>query len=189
MPVIKWANEKLNTIVLYMLDDQVPQDMIDALKIYCSAFFTNCNVEIKRGGDQYDDGKYLPKNFFMDEKIKHRDDIIDTDDRQAYTADILDKLIKYKKKGTYAILGVTTVDLYPGINWNYVFGWANFGRGSGVFSFKRYHPDYDDWNTHSYADYIRLACHTMVHECCHMFALHHCPYYECLMNGYNSLHE
>jgi archaemetzincin len=84
---------------------------------------------------------------------------------------------------------VTLVDLYPGINWNYVFGWANFGRGSGVFSFKRYHPDYDEWNTHSYDDYIRLACHTMVHECCHMFALWHCPFYECLMNGYNSLDE
>jgi archaemetzincin len=84
---------------------------------------------------------------------------------------------------------VTLCDLYPGVNWNYVFGWANFGRGSGVFSFKRYHPDYSMFHTHTYDDYIRLACHTMAHEIGHMFALHHCPYYECLMNGYNSLEE
>jgi archaemetzincin len=100
----------------------------------------------------------------------------------------LKKLILYKKKETYAILGVTMLDLYPGIKWNYVFGWANFGSGTGVFSFKRYHPDYPD-NENTYLDYIRLACHTMAHEICHMFALHHCPYYECLMNGYNSLEE
>jgi len=80
------------------------------------------------------------------------------------------------------------LDLYPGINWSYVFGWANFGSGSGVFSFKRYHPDYP-YNDNTYADYVRLACHTMAHEIGHMFGLHHCVYYECLMNGYNSMAE
>lgn len=135
-----------------------------------------------------------------------RDDNNDLDERQGYTVDILNKLIQYKEKSTYAILGVTLCDLYPtssawaaperhfralgrhpSVNWNYVFGWANFGRGSGVFSFKRYHPDYSMFKSHTYDDYIRLACHTMAHEIGHMFALHHCPYYECLMNGYNSL--
>ena len=106
---------------------------------------------------------------------------------------MLNSLMKYKvKQGdrTYAILGVTMVDLYPGINFNYVFGWANFGSGTGAFSFKRYLPDFS-YNRELYGeyDYIPLACHTMAHEICHMFGMHHCIYYECLMNGYNSLGE
>ena len=81
------------------------------------------------------------------------------------------------------------MDLYPGIKWNYVFGWANFGKGTGVFSFQRYHPSWPGNEELTNTDYIRLACHTMVHEISHMFALHHCIYYECIMNGYNGLEE
>lgn len=184
--VIKWICPKVNTIVLYMLDDGVPNDLIIALELYCGAFFTGCNIVIKRAGELWEN-KSLPKDFYLENNIKMRDDRTDSD-RQAYTVDILNKLIKYKKKDTYAILGVTMLDLYPGINWNYVFGWANFGKGSGVFSFKRYHPDHPS-NDNTYTDYVRLACHTMAHEIGHMFALHHCPYYECLMNGYNSMEE
>ena len=32
-------------------------------------------------------------------------------------------------------------------------------------------------------------CHVMVHEITHMFGLHHCIYYECLMNGTMSATE
>lgn len=122
-----------------MLDNDVPEDMIAALKIYCDAFFTGCNIQIKKPGDEWDTGKHLPKDFITENKICTR---MNCGDKQAYTEDILKKLLQYKKKETYAILGVTTMDLYPGIKWNYVFGWANFGSGSGVFSFKRYHPTY-----------------------------------------------
>lgn len=187
--VTKWSNpETLNTIVLYMLDDEVPADMIAALQLYCEAFFEGMKIKILQPGDEFTPGKRLPKDFYASNKIKHRDDDTESEDRQAYTMDILSKLLKYKDSNTYCILGVTMTDLYPGINWNYCFGWANFNRGSGVFSFKRYEPDYDG-NTHSYEDYIRLACHTMAHEICHMFNLVHCIHYECLMNGYNSLQE
>jgi len=123
---------------LYLLDDKVPSDIVSALKIYCDAFFTNCKIVIKNPGDEWDTGKRLPKDFFSANKIKTRDD----KGEQAYTEDILNKLLQYKKKETYAILGVTLMDLYPGIKWNYVFGWANFGKGTGVFSFKRYHPSW-----------------------------------------------
>lgn len=170
-----------------MLDDQIPDDLIKALQLYCTAFFTGCKIEIKRPGDLWE-GKALPKNFYDANKIKFRDDDKTSSHAQAYTVDILNRLVPYKKRSTYAILGVTMVDLYPGINWNYVFGWANFGSGSGVFSFKRYHPD-SKYNDNTYDDYIRLACHTMAHEIGHMFGIHHCAYYECIMNGYNSMEE
>ena len=73
-PVIKWSSPTFNTIILYLLDDKVPSDMVSALKIYCDAFFTNCKIVIKKPGDEWDTGKNLPKDFFIANKIKTRDD-------------------------------------------------------------------------------------------------------------------
>lgn len=64
--VIKWSNPKYNTIILYILDNEVPDDMITALKIYCDAFFTGCKIVIKRPGDEWDTGKNLPTDFIME---------------------------------------------------------------------------------------------------------------------------
>ena len=186
--MIKWVTKDTRTIVLYVLDAEVPDSLVQALQIYCAAFFATMTIKILKPGQEYDEGKALPVDFFAERKIKHRDDRTDPD-RQAYTGDILDKLLTYKTPSTYAILGVTMADLYAGKNWGWVFGWANFCRGSGVFSFRRYHPDRVGRPDYSHQDMVRLACHAMAHEICHMFAMHHCVYYECLMNGYNSLHE
>jgi len=49
-----------------MLDNDVPEDMIAALKIYCDAFFTGCNIEIKKPGDEWDTGKKLPTDFIVE---------------------------------------------------------------------------------------------------------------------------
>ena len=59
MPVIKWYKPE-QRIILYMLDKGVPQDMIEALKLYCTAFYTGCKIEIMQAGDEYDTGKKLP---------------------------------------------------------------------------------------------------------------------------------
>lgn len=72
--MIKWAGPNLNTIVLYILDDGVPQDMIQALQTYCTAFYTNCKIEIKRAGDRLSEGQKLPADFYATNKIKMRDD-------------------------------------------------------------------------------------------------------------------
>ena len=42
------------------------------------------------------------------------------------------------------MLTVTMKDLYPFDSWNYVFGWANYVSRTGVFSFGRYHPDFNN---------------------------------------------
>jgi len=34
--------------------------------------------------------------------------------------------------------------LYPFDSWNYVFGWASYTSRTGVFSFGRYHPNFDN---------------------------------------------
>ena len=40
------------------------------------------------------------------------------------------------------MLSIMMEDLYPGPNWNYVFGWANYKARTGVFSFARYDPSF-----------------------------------------------
>ena len=77
--VIKWSSFDYNTIVLYIMDDGLPQDMIDALKTYCDAFFTTCQIEIRKGGESIPGGKKLPKDFFTEHRIKMRDDRTDPD--------------------------------------------------------------------------------------------------------------
>ena len=92
------------------------------------------------------------------------------------------------------MLSIMMEDLYPGPNWNYVFGWANYKARTGVFSFGRYDPNFFGMNgrinkEESAHTLLRNACYVMVHEIGHMFGIIHCTYYECLMNGFNSEEE
>ena len=38
------------------------------------------------------------------------------------------------------MLTIMMEDLYPGKDWNFVFGWAMYTSRTGVFSFLRYDP-------------------------------------------------
>jgi hypothetical protein len=59
--------------MLWMLDDGVPDDLIKALELYCSAFFYGCKIVIRRPGEKWG-LKNLPLDFFTTNKIKMRDD-------------------------------------------------------------------------------------------------------------------
>lgn len=88
------------------------------------------------------------------------------------------------------MLTVTMQDLYPFDSWNYVFGWANYKSRTGVFSFGRYSAEYDEAEVEDPELFLlENACYVMVHEIGHMYGLLHCPYYECIMNGFNSCTE
>ena len=90
------------------------------------------------------------------------------------------------------MLTVTMQDLYPYDTWNYVFGWANYVSRTGVFSFGRYHPNFDGNESTSEDpenELLENACYVMVHEIGHMYGLTHCTFYECIMNGFNSYDE
>ncbi len=47
---VNWINPRFNTILVVMLDDTVPEEMQNALQLYCSAFFIGCDVKLKRPG-------------------------------------------------------------------------------------------------------------------------------------------
>lgn len=178
-PDINWINARFKTIVLVMLDDTVPPEMQAGLELYCSAFFTGCDVKIKRPGEMWQN-KALPSDFCKANNITERGD-------QVNATEIIDALEPLRKKDTFCILGVTNKDLYPDDTYNYVFGLARL-TGAGVFSFCRYAPTWPG-NEHDQGNWTKRAVHTMAHEITHMFGMKHCIYYECLMNGTMSAEE
>lgn len=90
-----------------------------------------------------------------------------------------------------AYMAFTMSDLYPDDSWNYVFGQASLTDRVGVYSIVRYFPEF--WGERADSASARLAqkriFKVLVHEAGHIFGLHHCMTYACVMNGSNSLKE
>ena len=109
--------------------------------------------------------------------------------RQLYTEDAIEELIKHLPDDAYCMLAVTMEDLVPRGNWNYVFGQASFRERVGVFSFARFDPKFFGEELVAGPIIARRRCLVLAHEIGHMFGIKHCIYYDCLMNGSNSLAE
>jgi len=90
-----------------------------------------------------------------------------------------------------AFLGVTMMDIYPGEDWNYVFGEAYLERRVGVYSLARYRPEF--WGEPDTPDARKRTrvrtFKVLAHETAHMFGLEHCIDFACVVNGSNSLEE
>jgi archaemetzincin len=111
--------------------------------------------------------------------------------RQLRTGDLI-ALLKTRLPGdAYALLGLTLEDLYPDENWNFVFGQASTRDRVGVYSLSRYDPRfYGEERTSDWQKMVlRRSCKVLAHETSHMFGIHHCIFYNCLINGGNSLEE
>ncbi|KAH3760552.1 Zn-dependent protease [Pelomyxa schiedti] len=78
------------------------------------------------------------------------------------------------------LVAITMEDLYS-VGFNWVFGLAE--NRVGVFSFARY------LNATANHSLLWRSCQTLVHETLHLFNFEHCIYYNCVMNGSNSLEE
>ena len=96
-------------------------------------------------------------------------------------------LPKRKEPDSAALIAFTSFDLYPGEDWNYVFGMASLDRGIGVWSLARMGDDSGPSpdNNRFVSRILKLA----VHETGHMFGMRHCTKYECVMSGTNHLGE
>jgi archaemetzincin len=114
-----------------------------------------------------------------------------TRNEQLLVGDILAALKVEIPDDAFCLMGITMHDLYPSSEWNFVFGQATYTDRVGVFGFARYDPAFygeergDDFRQLL----LRRACKVLAHETCHMFGLHHCIYFSCLMNGSNHLEE
>lgn len=109
-------------------------------------------------------------------------------DTQLLTHYLLNHVLKPARPNeAVGVLGLTTVDLWPGEGWNFVFGQASITERVGVWSLHRFgNPDgeEDEWQ-----QYRRRTFKVALHETGHMLGMPHCIYYECLMNGSNHLAE
>jgi archaemetzincin len=111
---------------------------------------------------------------------------------QFQTGVLLDRVLAPRlPEDAMACLGVTMADLFPSPAWNFVFGEASLERRVGVYSLVRYTPEFDGLpdSPVGRSQLLRRACKALVHETGHMLSMRHCPFYECVMNGSNTLEE
>ena len=107
-----------------------------------------------------------------------------THTRQTKTGYILDTILPpLLPPDAAALIAFTADDLYPDETMNYVFGQASFDKRVGVWSLYRL-SDHANYST-----FLRRTLKIAAHETGHMFSMHHCTKYECLMSGTNSLAE
>ena len=114
-----------------------------------------------------------------------------TGNRQILTKDIVAFLKGRLPGDAFCLLAITMEDLYPDPLWNFVFGQASIEERVGVFSFARYDPAfYGEVRGKDYRGLLlRRSCKVLAHEIGHMFSLHHCVFFRCVMNGSNHLQE
>ena len=168
------------------------------LQAYCEAFFYGCNISVVRPGGKITDKsnprkitkKKIPDDFLEEHKISYKGE---DETLQFEAKEIITALSPYKNRSTFAVLGMTNLDLYKE-DWDFVAGLANQETCTGVFSFYRMDPDFDDgtdWKCKGNEKlvWLKRSCRVMVHELAHMFGLKHCIYYNCLMNGSNGPFE
>jgi archaemetzincin len=65
---------------------------------------------------------------------------------------------------------------------NFIFGQGSLTERAGVYSFYRFTDD-------DFTLYKKRCFRLVSHEIGHVLSLEHCVYYECVMNGANSLEE
>lgn len=107
---------------------------------------------------------------------------------QFHTKYILYKiLMKNMPADAIVYTAITSNDLYPADDWNFVFGQANIKKGVGVSSI--YRLKYDSLDTSNYHLFLKRIAETATHETCHMFSMLHCKDYKCMMNGSMHLEE
>lgn len=105
---------------------------------------------------------------------------------QILTTYVLEKVLMPNLPNDAAsYLAFTTLDLWPGEGWNFVFGQASIENRVGVWSiYRNGNPDKDN-----FALCLLRTMKTAAHEVGHMFSMKHCIKYECLMCGSNHRKE
>ncbi|CAI2371732.1 unnamed protein product [Moneuplotes crassus] len=177
-------------------DEKIPEYFLTCCFKYAKAFFHGMHVQLLPCGDW--------KN--LDIKVYEKSYGIQLD-----SSDIMEKTFYKKPKDTYTYMNIVRDDLSRK-GFGYVIGVSNFKSNTGVFSTARYDPEWrkclspgdDDEEdekeeeisyeslVHKQNQFNRLlfrSLKVLAHEITHTFCMPHCPYYECLMNGSNTIIE
>ncbi len=107
---------------------------------------------------------------------------------QILTAYVLEDLLKPRlPDDAAALVAVTATDLWPGGDWNFVYGQAVPSNRVGVWSIHRFGDSAESDEAFRLA--LRRTLRVMTHETGHLFSLEHCIDYECCMCGANNRDE
>jgi archaemetzincin len=170
-----------NVIYLYIIDEQCTKGLMhDIIIEFLTAYYHPMKVSLYEEHDREHIHFTTRRNPF-------------TGNKQILTRDIFEVLKKKLPCDAYCMIGITMTDLYPDPDWNFVFGQASLRERIGVFSFARYDDNFygkSKLSTQQATEILlRRSCKVSAHEIGHMFGIHHCIYYNCMMNGSNSLPE
>jgi archaemetzincin len=169
----------------------IPTDERKTLYVLPLGTFTNRQVEVIRITSMYLeaffglDVKILPQQSIKRPLlIKNRRINAISKEEQIRTGYILDDLLKpMLPDDAAALIAFTSDDLFPDNSMNYVFGQASLGNRVGVWSLYRL-DDNADLKT-----FLSRTIKIAAHETGHMFSMHHCIAYNCVMSGSNHLAE
>ena len=167
-----------NKIIYINPLQEMSQTFLDNCVLYCQSFFYPLKIKLIKITNL--------KSLNIESRINEY-----TNKIQYNASQINSKMAKFVPNDAHCVLSILLDDLYPKPDWNFVFGLANIQQRVGVFSFARFDPAF--WGENrpdNYENYLLYrSCNTLTHEICHTFGMLHCIYYNCLMNGSNSLKE
>ncbi|CAF1252339.1 unnamed protein product [Rotaria sordida] len=167
----------------------VPHSRAPSLETICEfsrPFFPGCQIEILPRIDFTDFSKHGQNGMRINSYTKQP---------QYLTSFIIGHLKKMKRRERkhdrqeLFCIGVTMADIYPGSNWNFVYGLASIDDGIGIYSFSRLDPLFPNAEMAGpCTDEVRIlilkrSISVFVHEVIHLFGVEHCIYYLCMMNG------
>ena len=146
--------------------------------IYCQNFFYPLEIKLMKFCDI--------EKLNIESRINE-----DTNKIQYNASDINSKMAKYVPNDAHCLVNILMDDLYPKEEWNFVFGLASYPKKVCVDSFSRFDPNFFGLKRPNNFDNYLLyrSCGILTHEICHTLGVKHCIYYECLMNGINTLEE
>jgi archaemetzincin len=105
-------------------------------------------------------------------------------ERQLLAPYLLERVLQPDRpEDALAYLGFTARDLWPGGDWNFVYGQANLRDRVGVWSI--YRNGYPGKSEAAFHTCLWRTLLTSSHEVGHVLTMLHCTAFRCLMNGFN----
>lgn len=107
---------------------------------------------------------------------------------QANSIYLLDRVLKPRLPGdALSLIALTSLDLWPGDHWSFVFGQASLKDRVGVWSVDRFGDPVASME--AYRLFLLRTLKVATHETGHMLTLPHCTNHHCNMCGSNHLPE
>jgi archaemetzincin len=124
LPYVNFVTPDKRTIYLQPYG-KFNKEFMEKLVAFCEVFYPGTLVKI------------LPEKDLLASipNIRHRKNCYG---EQYVCDDILAYMKTCVPKDAYCVMGITLHDIYPGPNWNYVYGWATYRARVGIFSFLRW---------------------------------------------------